>query len=173
MSLFVVDVESDGNIISEHSMVCFGAVLVKDMAHTFYGQTAPISSKYNPEALAVSGFSREEHELFPHPQIIMPEFSHWVDRVNEQGTRPVLITDNPAYDFSWINYYLLKYVGNNVFGWSARRIGDLYGGLKGHANAKWKHLRKTQHTHHPVDDAIGNAEVIHHMKNKMGLKIKL
>lgn len=173
MSLFVVDVEADGNIISEHSMVCFGAVLVKDMTKTFYGQTAPISSMYEPDTLAVSGFSRDEHEKFQHPSKTMPEFAEWVMEVNEPGTRIQIYTDNPAFDFPWINYYLLKYVGVNVFGWSARRIGDLYCGLVGDVFAKWKHLRITPATHHPVDDAKGNAEVIHHMKDKMGLKIKL
>jgi hypothetical protein len=36
----------------------------------------------------------------------------------------------------------------------------------------FKHLRKTAHTHHPVDDAKGNAEALLQMK-EMGLKIKL
>ncbi len=34
----------------------------------------------------------------------------------------------------------------------------------------FKHLRKTKHTHNPVDDAIGNAEALLEMK-QMGLKI--
>jgi hypothetical protein len=33
-----------------------------------------------------------------------------------------------------------------------------------------KYLRKTKHTHHPVDDAKGNAEALLAMQ-KMGLKI--
>jgi hypothetical protein len=37
----------------------------------------------------------------------------------------------------------------------------------------FKHLRKTRHSHNPVDDAIGNAEALLHMKNEMGLKIRL
>ena len=37
---------------------------------------------------------------------------------------------------------------------------------------KWKHLRKTNHDHNPVNDAKGNAEVVLQMQN-MGLKIKL
>jgi hypothetical protein len=36
----------------------------------------------------------------------------------------------------------------------------------------FKHLRKTAHTHNPVDDAIGNAEALIAMK-KMGLLITL
>jgi hypothetical protein len=39
--------------------------------------------------------------------------------------------------------------------------------------ASFKHLRKTKHTHHPVDDAKGNAEALLHMKESLGLKIKL
>jgi hypothetical protein len=34
-----------------------------------------------------------------------------------------------------------------------------------------KHLRRTRHTHHPVDDARGNAEALLHMKEALGLKI--
>jgi hypothetical protein len=172
MSLFVVDVESDGPIIAHHSMVCFGAVMVSDMSKTFYGQTRPIGSDYIPDALAVSGFTRMEHEKFLDPKTTMVDFSKWLIETNVSG-RPTLITDNPAYDFSWINWYFLKYTNNNPFGWSARRIGDLYCGLVGDARARWKHLRKTRHTHHPVDDAMGNAEVVVHMKENMGLEIKL
>ena len=36
----------------------------------------------------------------------------------------------------------------------------------------FKHLRKTKHTHHPVDDARGNAEALLAMKAD-GLKISL
>jgi len=38
------------------------------------------------------------------------------------------------------------------------------------SRASWKHLRKTKHTHNPVDDAMGNAEALLEMQ-KMGLKI--
>jgi hypothetical protein len=34
----------------------------------------------------------------------------------------------------------------------------------------FKHLRRTRHTHHPVDDARGNAEALLAMK-ELGLKI--
>ena len=33
----------------------------------------------------------------------------------------------------------------------------------------FKHLRLTKHTHHPVDDAKGNAEVLLTMKEQMSL----
>ena len=37
----------------------------------------------------------------------------------------------------------------------------------------FKHLRRTKHTHNPVDDAKGNAEALLTMKNEMGLRIRL
>lgn len=172
MSLIVVDVESDGPVQGQNSMVCFGAVVVEPtLTKTFYGKIKPISDLYNPEALAISGFSREEHLTFDEPVKVMKDFADWLNQVSVD--RPVLISDNNGYDFSWINWYFHVYYGSNPFGWTSRRIGDLYCGMTGDAYSKWKHLRKTAHTHNPVDDAMGNAEVILFMKNKMGLKIKL
>lgn len=37
----------------------------------------------------------------------------------------------------------------------------------------FKHLRKTKHTHNPVDDAKGNAEALLQIKDQYGLKIRL
>ena len=37
----------------------------------------------------------------------------------------------------------------------------------------FKHLRRTTHTHHPLDDAKGNSEALLTMKKELGLKIKL
>jgi hypothetical protein len=37
----------------------------------------------------------------------------------------------------------------------------------------FKHLRKTKHTHNPVDDARGNAEALLQIKEQYGLKISL
>jgi hypothetical protein len=36
----------------------------------------------------------------------------------------------------------------------------LYKGLKRDLRSNFKHLRKTAHTHNPVDDARGNAEAM-------------
>lgn len=175
MPYISVDVESDDQSPAVGSLVCFGAVLVKDQTKTFYGKTAPITSKFNPEALAISGFSREEHETFDDPKEVMIRFKTWLKDVcgNEQ---PVFISDNPAFDWQWINYYFHLYLGENPFGFSARRIGDLYCGLLKHAgkNRDWKKLyRTTNHDHNPVNDAKGNAEAIIAFRDKLGLKITL
>jgi hypothetical protein len=172
MSYIVVDVEADGQIPGINSMVCFGAVVVRDgIRDTFYGQTKPISTVYEESALAISGFTREQHKKFEDPKVTMQNFQEWVLAVNTTG-RATLITDNPAFDFAYINYYMHVYCGKNIFGWSARRIGDLFCGFYKDASYQWKKHRVTKHTHHPVADALGNAEALLYLRDQ-GLKIKL
>jgi len=171
MSYYVCDVESDGPIPSEYSMVCFGAVKVEPtLSKTFYGKTKPVSKLWLPDALAISGFSRQEHEEFDDPVVVMSNFADWLKETSVG--RPIFISDNNGYDFSFINYYFHKYYGKNPFGWSSRRIGDLYCGMQNDAYSRWKHLRESPHNHNPISDALGNAEALLKMQ-EMGLKIKL
>lgn len=171
MSYIVVDVESDGPCPGLYSMICFGAIVVEPtLSKTFYGQTKPISNAWLEKDLSISGFTRQEHKKFDDPQKVMEEFDKWI-KENSKG-HPIFISDNPAYDWQFINYYFHWLLNKNPFGYSARRIGDLYCGMSFDSRSKWKHLRKTKHTHHPVDDAKGNAEVLLKMQS-LGLKIKL
>lgn len=164
--LIVVDVEADGPCPGLYSMVCFGACIVEDIPingkyRTYYGQTAPISSAYIEEALIVSGFTRTQHENFQNPIEAITGFVSWIKKECGQH-RPVFISDNPAFDWQFINYYMWLCANENPFGFSARRIGDLYCGYETHLgkNSEWKKLRRTKHDHHPVNDAIGNAEAL-------------
>jgi hypothetical protein len=161
-----VDVESDGPCPGKHSMVCFGAVIVESgLQRTFYGQMKPISDIYIPEALAISGFTREEHLKFADPYDTMLDFEIWLNK-NIEG-RPVFYSDNNGYDFSFINYYFHMNLDRNPFGWSSCNIGSFHKGMQHNLYAKFNHLRKTPHTHHPVDDAKGNAEALLHMFTKV------
>ena len=171
MSVYVVDCESDGPVPGLYSMVCFGAVKVDmTLSKTFYGKIKPISDDWIPESLSISGFSRDEHLTFDEPEKVMKEFAEWIKETSIDT--PIFMSDNNGYDFSFVNYYFHKFYGSNPFGWSSRRIGDLYCGMKMDTRSRWKQLRKTNHSHMPIDDAMGNAEVILEMK-KMGLKIDL
>jgi DNA polymerase III epsilon subunit-like protein len=171
MSYVVVDVEADGPIPAEYSMVCFGAVLFDDtLGKSFYGQTRPISDRFDPEALAISGFSREQHLAFDEPKAVMEKFVAWLDE--QCRGRPIFVSDNVAFDWQFINYYFHRYLGHNPFGFSGRRIGDLYAGLVKDASkaTEWKKYRVTKHTHNPVDDARGNAEALKKFR-EFGLRI--
>lgn len=172
MSYILVDVEADGPCPGPYSMICFGAVVVRPgLEDTFYGQTRPISESWIQEALAVSGFARPEHEAFPPPEETMQAFSSWIEQVSKG--RPRFISDNNGFDWQWINWYFHTYTGANPFGHSSANLGSLYKGLVRTDFENFKHLRKTEHDHHPVNDAKGNAEALLHMKTQMGLKIRL
>lgn len=168
MSFFVCDVEADGPIPGEYSMTEIGVVLVdSSLDTTFYGQLKPISDKWISDSLAVSGKTREEILKFDEPSQVMNSLFDWVKQNNKNG-RPIFISDNPCFDWMFSAWYFHKFCGSNPFGWSGRRIGDLYCGLVKDVYAKWKHLRKTKHDHNPVNDAKSNAEAIVEMQ-KMGL----
>lgn len=166
----MVDVESDGPIPGDYSMTSFGAVIVdQDLDKTFYGKLKPISEKWIPEALAVSGFTRAEVLEFDEPKIVMENFNQWL---NENcKSRPLFFSDNNGFDWQFINWYFIHFLEKNLFGFSSTNLGSLYKGLVKDTFKNFKHLRKTKHTHNPVDDAMGNAEALLYMKNEMGLKI--
>ena len=173
MSLISVDVESDGPVPGIYSMVCFGAVVVEPkLDRTFYGELAPISDNWKPEALAISGFNREEHLTFENPSETMFLFKDWL-KINSTG-RPVLVADNNGFDAAWINYYFHLFLGENPFGWSSRRIGDLFCGAEHNLYYKWKQYRnnaKYPHNHNPVSDSLSNATALLYFAKKYNVKL--
>lgn len=163
----MVDVESDGPCPGIHSMICFGAVIVEaGLQRTFYAELKPISEIYIPEALAISGFSREQCLKFPDPRDAMQNFEAWLQK-EIPDKRPIFWSDNNGYDYGFMNYYFWNQLGRNPFGWSSANLGSFYKGLNKDLYSTFKHLRETKHTHNPVDDAKGNAEALLKMLPKM------
>ena len=172
MAYAMVDVESDGPIPGDYSMICLGAIIVEpELNRTFYGKLRPISDKFIPEALQVSGFNRNETLGFDDPAKVMADFRDWI-RTNCRG-RAMFISDNNGFDWQFVNWYFHHFVGSNPFGFSSTNLGSLYKGLVKDTFANFKHMRKTKHTHNPVDDARGNAEALLEMKETLGLRISL
>ncbi|MEM9948435.1 MAG: exonuclease, partial [Cyanobacteria bacterium P01_D01_bin.36] len=106
---------------------------------------------------------------FDAPKAVMTEFDAWLS--NNCKKRPFFFSDNNGFDWQFINWYFHHFLGKNTFGYSSSNIGSLYKGLVSDTFQNFKHLRKTEHTHNPVDDAMGNAEALLHMKKEMGLRI--
>lgn len=168
MSYVMVDIEADGPIPGDYSMVCFGAVVVElGLERTFYGRCRPVSEQWVPEALAVGGFTREETLAFPDPAETMREFAEWLKPIG----RILFVSDNNGFDWQFVNWYFHHFLGKNPFGFSSTNLGSLYKGLVKDVRKNFKHLRRTKHTHHPVDDAKGNAEALLAMQKKMGLRL--
>ena len=171
MSLIVVDVESDGPIpgTDEYSMIAVGAAIVDGkFDKTFRALLRPISDKWVPEALAISGYSREQTLAFEDPEGVMRKFATWVTDVSQD--RPVFISDNLAFDWMFTCWYFHHFTSNNPFGFSGRRIGDIWAGMRLNMRTNWRHLRETKHSHDTLDDAKGNAEALKRFKEP-GLKI--
>ena len=172
MSYIMVDVEADGPIPGDYSMISFGAIVVEpSLSRTFYGKLEPISDDWIPEALQVSGFTREETLEFDDPKTVMQAFADWIGA--ECDGRAFFISDNNGFDWQFINWYFHHFLGNNPFGFSSTNLGSLYKGVVKDVFKNFKYLRKTKHTHHPVDDARGNAEAMLQIKEEFGLKIGL
>lgn len=171
MAYIMVDVESDGPIPGDYSMISFGAVLVDEkLDKIFYGKLKPVSDKFIPEALAVSGFTREDVLSFEDPEKVMNDFSAWL-KANTKD-RLVFISDNNGFDWMFICWYFHHFTGTNPFGFSSQNLGSLYKGVVKDTFQTFKHLRRTKHTHNPVDDAKGNAEALLTINSEYGLKIK-
>ncbi len=144
-------------------VISFGAVVIEpSLSRTFRSPNMkPMFDVYNEGAYRSIGLTRAEHEAYT---VTVKEgftlFAAWLDSLEPRGDRPGMVTDNPAFDWQWINWGLHLAVGRNPLGHSARRIGDMWAGLKHRENdhSSWKKLRQTRHTHDPLDDAMGNAE---------------
>lgn len=172
MLWIMVDVEADGPQVAKHSMISFGAVVCKDDREAFYGECRPIGDHWVPEALAVSGFTREQTLDFERPAVTMVNFVAWLGKMKERfgEDRVGFISDNNGFDWQWINWYLLEYTGSNPFGYSSTNLGSLYKGILKNPRASFKRLRTGRHTHHPVDDARGNVGALQTICRKYNIQ---
>ncbi len=154
-------------------MTSFGAVAVRgELTDTFYAELQPLpGASVDEEALAVADLSMEHLEANGQdPVEAMTKFAGWLHETSIN--QPVLVSDNPGFDASFISYYFAYAEIKNPFGHSSRRIGDLYSGFQrdSRQSSEWKKLRIATHTHNALDDAIGNAEAILKI-GEMGLKL--
>jgi DNA polymerase III epsilon subunit-like protein len=160
MSWITVDIEADGPIPGDFSMIEIGAVVVdvatKDLSRRFSANLRPISEKFHPEALAISGYTREQTMAFERPEKVMTDFAEWIAR--EGGDSPRFIADNNGFDWMFTCWYFHHFLGKNPFGYSSTNLGSFYKGVERDFAKSFKGYRKTTHTHKAVDDALGNAE---------------
>lgn len=176
-NLFIVDVEATDKTPATGVMTEFGVVHVVTgaafYAHLYNFHPHPdtpalpvveTDDNGNPvvnpywDAIDSDGFSvRKRH---PRLDRCATELNGWVHGFGMD--RPALVSDNNGFDAMWLNCFTDEQIGKTVFGHSSRRIGDFYAGVQGKwgDQSSWKKLRRTAHTHNPVDDARGNAEAL-------------
>ena len=150
-NLIFVDCEATGPCPGKGELTEFGAVEFSTRA-TFHGVL--FESRPNPENPALSMLTGKAFD----PVTVFSGFEAWL--LSMTTGRCIFVSDNPAFDFQWINHGFHHALGRNPFGHSARRISDFYAGLVGDfGNTQaWKRFRVTPHDHNPVNDAMGNVE---------------
>jgi DNA polymerase III epsilon subunit-like protein len=162
-----VDVEADGPIPGDYSMISIGAVVAAPEGATFYREIRPISERFVPEALAVSGLDRDRLlREGADPEEAMRDLTAWLGEVSP-GRRPVFVGFNATFDWMFVNWYLIHFTGKNPFGISGLDIKAYYMGALG--KKTWSETTKGKlekrflgtapHTHHALDDAREQAEL--------------
>ncbi|MFA6295584.1 MAG: exonuclease [Candidatus Paceibacterota bacterium] len=168
---FCVDIEADGPIPGDYSMIWFGAVAVEPgLTNTFEGKLKPISENFKPDALAVSGLTREDTLAFDHPAMVMTKFVNWVNFSVAKGQRPIFVSDNNGFDWMFMCWYMWHFAGVNPFGHSSASINWLYKGITKNFYKSFKFMRQTKHDHNPVNDAKGNAEAFMRIMAENGIR---
>ncbi|MGW7817578.1 exonuclease [Streptomyces puniciscabiei] len=174
-----VDIEADGPIPGPYSMLSIGAAVAGTQdadgftpadpeERTFYRELRPISGEFVPEALAVSGLDRDRLTAQgAEPAVALAEFSAWVGEVSA-GAQPVMCGYPALYDWTFLYWYLIRFTGESPFGHSGcldmKTLYATKAGLPLRAVAKGtmprELLSRRRHTHHALDDAIEQAEML-------------
>lgn len=157
--LVFVDCEARGASPVNGILTEFGAVHYTTR-RTFHGRLFHGRPDPDNPAVPIVG------ERIAEDAEVAARFAAWLAEVCG-GARPTFVSDNPAFDWQWISGLFDRAGLNNPFGHSGRRIGDYYAGLTGRwSNTQaWKRLRRTDHDHHPVNDAMGNVEAFERLQN--------
>lgn len=183
--LFIsADIETDGPIPGEFSMLSFGLCIAGayDGKHyqrcteererrSIYIELKPVSDRFEAEALAVNGLDRDELKVRgadPHPA--MREADRWVRTVSE-GARAVLVAYPVAFDWSFLYWYFVEYNGSSPFGFSScldirtlyqARALSTFDASSQRSMPSW--LRPDiEHTHNAADDALEQAELFNNI----------
>lgn len=169
------DIEADGPIPGPHSMLSFGSAAFlsdKTMVSTFSAnlKSLPRASGH-PRTME---WWRSQPEAFEacrkdprSPDTVMPEYVSWVKGL---PGNPVFVAYPAAYDFMFIYWYLMHFVGESPFSHSAVDIKtyamalmkrDFRTSVKRNMPKRW--FDDLPHTHIALDDAIGQGALFCNM----------
>lgn len=167
MEIYVsTDIEADGPIPGPNSMLSFASAAYtadKKLIDTFSANLEtlpgaspdPVTAQWwetQPEAWAAC-----RRDLKP-PTVAMREYVDWVQRL--PGT-PVFVGYPASFDFMFVNWYLMRFVGRTPFGFAAL---DVQSYAMAVLNTDYRRTRRQQlparwfgpqqHTHVALDDAL-------------------
>ncbi len=172
------DIESDGPIPGRYSMLSFGLALAgrfdgavftpaDPAAATFYRELRPVSEEFDPDAVAVTGLDRAQLAAEgADPAAAMTEAAAWVGE-QAGGDRPVMVGYPIVFDWMFMHWYFVRYVGRSPFGFSgALDMKTIYQqkarvplDRAGRDDLPAALRSARAHTHNACDDAIEQAEI--------------
>jgi len=170
-----VDVETAGPIPGEYSMLSIGACSISEPDETFTCQLKPISASFDPKALEVTGLSLDElRQTGLEPHDAMTRFAMWLSTIYGSDSNPIFVGFNAPFDWSFVNYYFHRFLGQNPFGFSAIDIKSLYMGVMG---CRWADTRSSKiaerltpalkGTHNALQDALYQAEIFRLLQTEL------
>lgn len=179
--LFIsVDLESDGPIPGDYSMLSVGAVNAGDLDQTFYSELVPISDRFDLGALAVSGLDRDRLIMEGEaPLTAMQNFAYWVDDLcRPTGAKPVFVGFNAPYDWMFSHWYFVHFLGRDPFGHTALDIKAYYMGLLN--VERWSDTAKSRLVrpygfelgHNALGDAIEQARAFNRLRGTAAAKLR-
>jgi len=109
------------------------------------------------------------------PAVALAEFTEWVRDVCA-GAQPVMCGYPASQDWTFLYWYLIRFTGESPFGHSGcldmKTVYATKAGLPLRAVAKGtmpRHLlSRRRHTHHALDDAVEQAELLANLMNWPG-----
>lgn len=150
-----------------------------DPPATFYIELKPANEKLTPEASRVHQLSIPHLlEVGVDPALALTRFESWLNEQVGPSRIPVFVAFNAPFDWMFVNYYFIHYIGHNPFGHAALDIKALYMGLARvpWSQTSWRFIDPgfTQQkilTHHALQDALDQAALfkklladLHHHK---------
>ena len=164
----VVDIESAGPSPHAYAMLSLGASTITNPKLTFYIELIPDHPDFTEEAMQVNNLTMED---LAHsgtlPEQGMQQFADWVTQVTPPGSDPVFVAFNAPYDWMFVNHYLHKYLGYNLFGHKALDIKALFMGVHNTSFADTSHHQIAKHynmvstlSHHALEDAVQEADLL-------------
>ena len=165
--LISVDVETSGPIPGAFSMLSIGACAIDAPDVVFECLLKPINANADPVALEVSGLSLNTlARTGLDPRDAMARFGAWISDVAGDKGQAVMVGFNAPFDWSFVNYYFHRFLGDNPFGFTALDIKAYYMGV---ADTSWRETRSSvmrerlgatgKGDHNALHDARAQAEL--------------
>ena len=160
------DVETDGPIPGPHSMLSIGSAAIgsnRRIVATFSAKLMTLPGASGHPA-TMDWWKKQEtawdacREDPRPPDVVMTEYADWLDQLDH---KPVFVAYPAGFDFTFVYWYLHRFVGRSPFSHSALDMKTLAMALlkKPFRESTKRNMPKawfpeTRHTHVALDDAI-------------------